>query len=352
MTSYATKLADIIVPEIFAPYMQLRSEQKSRLIASGAVARDTRIDQKLAGGGLTFNTPSWKDLNDDSENVDSDDDEAFSTPKKHGAIKEVAVRLSRNQSWSDMDLDAAIAGADPMSSIAELVSSYWAKRQQAAFLATLMGVFRDNDAAPSGSEHTQYDLTFDASSSSYVAGVTNFTTEGFIDTCTLMGDSMEGLGLVLMHSVVYARLLKNNLIDFIPDSEGKTTVPTYLGRAVIVDDQVPNPAGVANITATTTGIYHTILVGAGAFRLGVGSPSVPAEVIRVPSAGSGAGQETMHSRVQWCIHPVGHKYAGTPASGGPSNASTTNNLANAGSWQRAWTERKQVKIARLITREF
>ena len=52
------------------------------------------------------------------------------------------------------------------------------------------------------------------------------------------------------------------------------------------------------------------------------------------------------------MHPVGHAYVGTAPKGGPSNAATTNNLADAASWQRAFTERKQIKVARLITREF
>ena len=59
----------------------------------------------------------------------------------------------------------------------------------------------------------------------------------------------------------------------------------------------------------------------------------------------------MYDRVQWCLHPVGHAYVGTSPSGGPTNAATTNNLAAATSWQRAFTERKQIKVARLITRE-
>jgi hypothetical protein len=51
------------------------------------------------------------------------------------------------------------------------------------------------------------------------------------------------------------------------------------------------------------------------------------------------------------IHPVGHRYDASAPAGGPSNASTTNNLANATSWKRVFPERKQIKIARLITRE-
>ena len=339
-----TQVSDIITPEIFTPYMLQSSEEKSRLIRSGAAVRDALLDQELAGGGLTFNVPSFKDITNDDDNVSSD--EALgsndSSPKKLGTSKEIAVRLSRNQSWSSADLATALAGADPMEAIANKVANYWAKRQQAAFVATMKGVFADNDAAPSGTEHTQYDMTNDIKGASYVAGVTDFSAEAFIDAAVTMGDSMEDLGMIMVHSIVYARMQKNNLIDFIPDASGAVKIATFLGRVVIVDDGMPASAGV----------YASWLFGAGAVRLGVGTPKVPTEVERDPKAGKGGGQETLYSRLEWIIDPVGYKYAGTTSKGGPTNAATSNNLAHAGSWQRVYPERKQIKIARLITREF
>ena len=79
---------------------------------------------------------------------------------------------------------------------------------------------------------------------------------------------------------------------------------------------------------------------------------MPTEVFRHPSAGNGGGQSTLYNRVEWCLHPVGHKFAASPADGGPSNLATAPNLAHEDSWQRVYPERKQIKIARLITREF
>ena len=101
----------------------------------------------------------------------------------------------------------------------------------------------------------------------------------------------------------------------------------------------------------STGVYDTWIFGQGAVRLGMGAPKVPTEVQRLPAAGNGGGGEVLYSRTELCIHPVGHKYAGTAPAGGPSNATSSNNLANASSFQRVFSERKQIKIARLITRE-
>ena len=345
-TGPITQISDIVVPSIFNPYVQQRTEEKSRLIASGAVVRSPLLDENLQGGGLTFNIPSFKDLDNDADNVSSDEGDAAatnSTPKKTGTATQIGVRLSRNQSWSTSDLATALSGDDPMASIIDRVSTYWARRLQAVFIATLNGVFADNAAAPSAaSEHTINDLTNDIKGSSYSAGVTNFTSEAFIDAAVTMGDSMGNLSMVCVHSIVYSRMQKNDLIDFIKDSVNDVQIPTFLGRIVIVDDGLPVPS---------TGVYHTWLLGEGAVQLGMGTPKVPTETERKPSAGNGGGQDILFNRVEWCVHPVGHAYVGAATKGGPTNAATSNNLANAASWQRRYSERKQIKIARLITRE-
>ena len=341
MAAGTTQLVDVIVPEVFTPYVQQITEEKSRLIQSGIMSRDGRLDEFLAGAGLTAHMPSFRDLDNDVENV-STDQSGNSSPNKIGTAQEIVVRLSRNNSWSSYDLVQALIGADPMEAIASRVGEYWTRRLQAAFVAEMKGLFADNAAAPTGTEHIQNDMTRDVSGASFVDGVTNFNAENFIDATLTMGDSMTQLSGILVHSVVMGRMQKNNLIDFIPDARGEILIPTFLGREVVTDDGMPFSGGV----------FESWLFGRGAIRLGMGSPSVPTEVDRNPATGNGGGSETLFNRVEMCIHPVGNAYVGTPAAGGPSNLATTNNLANAGSWKRAFTERKQVKIARLITREF
>lgn len=347
-----TQVADVVVPEIFTPYIQQLTEEKSRLIQSGAVTRDSYLDEFLAGGGLTTNMPSFKDLDNDPENISSDDPaDVFkrpgfddtrtdSVPLKIGTATEIAVRLSRNNSWASADLAADLAGADPMAAIANRVANYWVRRLQLAFVATVAGNFAQN-ATATPDNALQNDMTHDVSGSAYSAGVTDFSAENFIDTTVLMGDSMEDLTMVMMHSIVYARAQKNNLIDYIPDATGQVRIPTFLGRQVIVDDGMPAAGGV----------YQTWLFGAGAVRLGMGAPKVPTEVQRQPQAGNGGGQEVLYNRVEWALHPTGNAYVGTAPKGGPSNANTANNLAHEDSWSRVYSERKQIKIARLITRE-
>ena len=352
-----TRLSDVIVPEVFNPYVQQQTEVKSRILMSGAMVRDPLMDSHLSGGGLTFNTPSFKDLDDEDENISSDEaDDRYvngqdtnSTPKKIQTAQEISVRLSRNQSWSSGDLAASLIGTDPMSAIAGRVSTYWANRLQKVVVATMRGVFADNAAAPVGTEHDQNDMTNNiafqpdgVTAIAYAAGTTDFSDHAFLDAAITMGDSMEDLGLVLVHSIVYNRMLKNKLIDrTVIDPVTNLPIPTFLGRVVVVDDGMP----------ASGGVFETWMFGAGALRFGSGSAKVPTETQRDPDAGNGAGAEILHNRVEWAIHPSGHKFNASPAPGGPSNAATSGNLAHADSWQRVYTERKQIKMARLITRE-
>lgn len=337
------KIADLVNPDsanILAQYVLEQTERKSALIQSGAVVMDSRLNGALAGSGMTFNEPSFNDLDNDAENVSSDDDTALSTPSKITSTVEVQIRLSRNKSWSAMNLAGELTKADPLAAVGDRIAHYWNEREQAAFISTVAGVFADNAAAPTATEHVLNDMTKDIKGASFVDGTTNFSTSAFIDACVTMGDSLENLRMVAVHSVVYARMLKLQLIDFVQDASNPLAerIPTYLGRRVILDDSMP----------ATAGVYETWLFGDASVRMGRHAPMNAIETERKPSAGNGGGQDNLFSRTEMIIHPVGCKYVGaTTVSGGPSNAT----LALAASWQRAFAERKQIKIARLITRE-
>jgi len=344
----AVQVSDVVVPSVFTPYTQQLTEEKARLIQSGVMIASPILNQLLAGGGKTFTVPSWLDLDaSDStgaDNVSSDDvadiqaasfengtptdaNRGDATPKKITTTEEVAARLVRNQSWSSTGLARELAGSDPMAAIATRVAYYWIRRLQRIFIATWNGVIADNLAAPSGDDtHTQYDLINDISGSSFVDGVTNFSAEAFIDAATLMGDSQSDLTAIMVHSVVYARMQKNNLIDFIPDARGEVNIPTFLGREVIVDDGVPK----------TGQVYDSWLFGMAAAQFGEAMADIPTEISREPLAGNGGGQEILTTRRVYTVHPTGHAYI---------------NLAAAANWSRHYPERKQIKFAVLRSRE-
>lgn len=349
------RIADVVVPEIFAPYVATMTEQKSALIDSGVVVRDAALDGFLAGGGTTFNAPSWRDIDDDTtilvDRVSGDNPSNVATPNKIQTNQERAVRLSRNQSWKTMDLTAALAGVDPSTAIAGRVAAYWRRRLQAVFVASWTGIFADNAQATPNDDpragitnnESQDDLTVDISGA-FTAGVTDFSAEAFIDAITTAGDSQADFVTIFMHSIVFSKAQKNNLIDFIPDAinAAAADIPTFLGRRVVVDDSMPNASG----------MFDTWIFGSNASRWGVGNPKVPAEVDREPAEGNGGGSESLWSRIEWSMHPVGYRWLDAVVAnsdGGPDNTELADGVNN---WARTFPERKQIKAARLITTEF
>ena len=343
-----TQLADIVntIPIQFTNYVVKETEEKAKFVASGIVQRSPVLDQFLRNdnGGNVLNRPSWKDLTNVEENVATDAAGILITggagvvPQDISSYNEVAVKKIRTQQWAASKLVHYIAGDDPLAAIVERVSYYEARRLQALILAVLAGVFADNDAAPAGDDtHTEDDLTFDASGVGFVEGVTNFTADNLFNAQQTMGDSQEDLRILAVHSAVFTRMKKNNLIDFKQDSVTGASLATFQGLEVVYDDGMPKSGQV----------YDSYLFAPGALELGWGAPEKASEVVWSPTAGLGIGEEILFRRWIQCVHPMGHAFLGTTTGGGPTNT----NLALAASWSRRCPERKQVKIARLKTRE-
>ncbi|KKN34448.1 hypothetical protein LCGC14_0793470 [marine sediment metagenome] len=331
-----TRLTDVVEPEVFTGYVQLLTAQKSQFIQSGAMESSELLDSFLAGGGETIQVPHWKDLDDTEANVSSDDPASAATALKTTSGREIAQRHSRNQSWSTMDLSQALAGSDPMESIASRVSDYWVRQWNRYLIASVQGLIADNLANDSGDMRNDVALAAGGSPTA----VNLFSAEAFLDAAQTMGENSENLVALGVHSVVFTRMQKNNLIDFIPDARGEVNIPVFLGRRVIVDDALPAVANTGNVD------YSSFLFGLGAFASGVGSPRVPTAVERIEAQGDGGGQETLHSRVELAIHPRGFAWLGVSQAG---KSPTIAEMKAAANWDRRYTTRKQIPIAELVT---
>ena len=157
----------------------------------------------------------------------------------------------------------------------------------------------DDPRAGITNNEVQDDLTVDISGA-YTPGVTDFSAEAFIDAITTAGDSQEDFTTVMMHSIVYARAQKNNLIDFVPDSVNADAagIPTFLGRRVIVDDSPCRTRRASSIPGFSVRRRHDGALVIRRFRR---------KSIAKLSEGNGGGSESLWSRIEWSMHPVGYR---------------------------------------------
>lgn len=334
----ATRLSDIIVPEVFFGYMDTYTKERTEIFRSGGFMRmDADLASKLAGGGRTFNVPFWKDLADDESQTANDDPNDLSTPANIGTGRDICRRQFRTKSWSTMNLTSDLAGDDPMQAILRRVNMYWERQFQSVLVNTLRGVFEDNIANYSGD--MVYDIATDSASA--ITAAEKVSAEAILEAKQTMGDAANDLVTLVMHSVVFTELQKQNLIDYLPDSQGVVNFPTYLGYRVVIDDGCPAVAG----TNRTT--YWTFLMGRDAIGWAEVPPAnMPVETDTVPAAGAGSGAEILYTRRQYALHPYGIKWTDSSVAG---EFPTFAELRTASNWDRVYEERKQIPMALLQT---
>lgn len=309
-----TKISDVIVPEVFNPYVVQRTMELSALYNSGIISNNSELDRLASSGGTTINMPYWEDLNGDDE-VLSDD--GALTPAKITAGQDIAVLLMRGKAWSANDLAKALSGDDPMAAIGDLVAEYWARRMQATAIKLLDGAF-----AASNMTNKVLDISSLEDDKAKING------ENFLDALQLMGDAKDKLTGVIMHSATETQLRKNNLIQTELDSNNKP-ISLFMEKRVIIDDSCP----------TSAGEYTTYLFGEGAIGLGNGGAPVPTETDR----DSLAGDDILINRKHYILHPRGVKWIGSAAGSSPTNAE----LATGTNWSRVY-EDKAIRMVKFV----
>lgn len=323
-----TTLQDVIVPELFNPYVINRTMELSALLQCGIITNNSEFDALASQAAPTVNMPFFEDLTGESEQVIEGGD---LTDNKISSSKDVAAIIRRAKMWSATDLSAALAGSDPMAAIATPVAQFWARDMQKELIAVLNGIFGTVPAGGSGAPPAETRLEsnlLDISGKSGAAA--NWSGSAFIDAEQKLGDAKAQLTGVCMHSATEAYLKKQNLIDTVQPSND-VAFGTYQGKRVIVDDGCP----------VASGVYTTYLFGNGAVALGNGNPVgfVPTETDRAKRKGSGV--DYLINRRTSILHPRGIAF--TSASVAKTEGPSRTELADPKNWNPVY-EPKQIRI--------
>lgn len=323
-----TTLQDVIVPELFNPYVINRTMELSALVQSGIITNNSEFDALASQAAPTVNMPFFEDLTGESEQIiegaDLEDNKITSN-------KDVAAIIRRAKMWSATDLSAALAGSDPMAAIGTLVAQFWSRDLQKELVAVLDGIF---GTIPAGEEGTPPAETRLASNLLDISGksgnAANWSGSAFIDAEQLLGDAKAQLTGICMHSATQAYLKKQNLLETVQPSND-VAFNTYQGKRVIVDDGCP----------VKNGVYTTYLFGNGAIALGNGNPVgfVPTETDRAKRKGSGV--DYLINRKTMILHPRGVAWqnAVVAKTEGPSREE----VADPKNWKPVY-ESKQIRI--------
>lgn len=332
------RLLDIIDVTVFQDLDPVNDTETSAFYQSGAAVRTPVLDQLTAAPGQTAELPFWNDLDPDAEpNVSDDNPANDAVPLKVDQGKQTSRKADLNNGWSATDLASDLAmGPEAMQHIRNRTDAYWTKQWNRRIVAASLGVLLDNVA--NDGEDMVHDISTEDGDNATTAN--RFSRTAFIRATFTLGDQFENTGSIAVHSHVLEQMVENDDIEFIPDSEGNLTIPTFMGRRVVMDDQLPVIAG------TTSGLrFVSVLYGDGAIGWGESSPKTPVATERDESACNGGGLEELWIRKRWTVHPFGFQFTSASVA---SESATLAELRNAANWNRV-VPRKNVPMAFLIT---
>ncbi len=330
----ATLRSDIIIPEVFTPYVIEQTTQRDAFLASGVVQPMAELN--ATEGGDFVNVPFWKaNLSGDFEVLS---DSASLTPGKITADKQIGVILHRGRAFEARDLAALAAGSDPMAAIGAKIADYIANQRQKDLLSCLGGIFgavgTDNASASFQA------LTIDGGGS----GETALSPRHVAEARAKLGDQGDKLSAICMHSNVYYDLVERRAIDFIYDNAGQpdgsatdgstanafgnVSVPTFMGLRVIVSDDVQQSGSSPNKK------FAVYFFTEGAVAAGE-QLALQTETDRDILAKSDAMSIDLH----YCYHPVGAKWGVTTTN--PTRAQ----LETISNWSKVY-ETKNIGIVR------
>jgi hypothetical protein len=334
----ATLRSDIIIPEVFTPYVIEQTTQRDAFLASGVVQPLAELN--ATEGGDFINVPFWKaNLSGDFEVLT---DSTSLSPGKITADKQVGVILHRGRAFEARDLAALAAGADPMAAIGAKIADYVANQRQKDLLSCLAGVF--GTLGSNSSSAAFFGLSIDGESGDTP---TTLSPRHVAEARSLLGDQGDKLAAVAMHSKVYYDLVERKAIDYVTETDARLTssvtdfvggstagaygavsVPTYMGLRVIVSDDVQTEGSGSSTE------YATYFFTQGAVASGE-QLAMQTETDRDILAKSDAMSIDLH----YCYHPVGAKWGVTTANPTRAQLSTVSN------WSRVY-ELKNLGIVR------
>ena len=327
--------------EVFAKYLESVPRVKQNALLKAGVLK-TRNDLRSLlteqTGGNYISVPMTGRIGGTALNYDGSTN---ITATALETFLQSMIVVGRAKAWEEKDFSFDITGHDFMADIAAQVSDYWDDIDQLTILKILEGIFgvSTNSFA---SAHT-LDITS--------ASVATVTATSLNDAITKAAGANKGIfSCAIRHSTVAKTLENAKVLEYskYTDAQGferDSSIGTWNGRTVLIDDDVPVDTSGANA------VYTTYLLGEGAFDYIDAGAKVPNETYRDPT--TNGGKDMLITRQRKVFAPRGLSFVQpTTPIVSPSDAQ----LATAARWSpvkdtagTGYYDNKAIPIARILS---
>lgn len=323
-------------PNVFADYMAEQPYLKTAIIASGIVRDDAVIAEAIGAQGNVGTIPFYKPIDVDTYAPLNNTGAADNTPQETSGGKQTFMAIQRMKAFKDTDFTREISGANPIQNVAAQITAYYQQVWQKSLMSTLKGIMGVSDMA---THKTNISVT-----TGTISDANKVDEASDIELCQkACGDLADRFTLAIMHSAVYARLQKLQLINFtkytIPGGlRDGVELPTWNGKIVVVDDKYTVDTTTANYL-----VYSTYFVGAGSI-LTAPKPLITPYYTDYNAEKDG-GTNLLYTKQSRVLHPNGFSLGFTSIA---AESPTDDELATAANWSLAFNE-KNITIAELKT---
>lgn len=325
-------------PVVFTDMMAEANYWSNPIIASGIVHQDNAIMSKIGTEGNVATLPFYVPLNvfDAGMAALNNDGQTDNTPVDIEGKKQTCMLIQRMKAFKAQDFTKELTGADPMGHIQKRVADYYGQ----VWENEMMNIA---DAALGVAELSDHVLNLAAESGTVgEANMVNETT--LIDAEEqALGDMAGGLGLLVMHSKIFAAYQKMQLVEYMKYNtgnalQGEITLPTIGGKVVLRTNYY---------TVDNTGtapVYKTYLFGEGAF-LGATKSNYENPYYVDYDPESKAGIEKLYTKQGRVLHPNGLSFA---ADNVVNESPTFAELGTTGNWALRFNP-KNIKMGLIKT---
>ncbi len=316
-------------PEVFAQMMQEVDYWKTPVIASGVVQQDPSIMNLIGEKGNVATIPIYTPHNGYEAEMArlNNDGNTANTPVALSGKKQTCMLIQRMKAFRQNDFTKELTGADPLTMIRNRIAGYYAQVWERELMNITKAVLSNEALSGHVTDLTGKDLV----------------TAGMIydaEQATL-GDMAGGLGLIVMHSKIYAEFQKLELVEF----------EKYVTQGALRRDiQLPTIAGkkvlVTDYNTVENGVYSTYLLGEGAF-LSCDKMNYQNPYYTDYDPESSAGVEKFYTKQGKVLHPNGMSLAVDNIA---AESPTFAELGNAANWSLKYNT-KNVKLGVIKTGE-
>ncbi|MEG2603145.1 MAG: hypothetical protein RSA23_09725 [Carnobacterium sp.] len=321
-------------PEVFTDYMQEQSCINNKILTSGILMYDPKIEEAIGGSSNIGKIPYFKSMDNEGHAL-NDDGKTDNIPTGLTGGKQTFMAIARMKSWYQDVYTRYLTGKNPLENFANnLVIPYWKNEWEYNLMAITKGIMGTTGMA---THKTNLAVT-----TGTITDVNKVDLTTHLDLGQkALGDKRTNFSLFVCHSTVATNLKKKEAVEnkkYFSSILGEIELPT-LGTMIVLETDT----NTVDTSVTGFPVYHSYMFGKGVFL--TAPKQVPNPYGMEFDQKTKGGVETIYTKQAMVLHPNGFDII---VNNIVEESPTIDELSKSTNWELKF-DNKQIAIAEIIS---